>query len=210
MLQSLLASSFAGLLAARAPPSATRSAEVQASHAKSSAVSPRSSLLARLAAAAGACAVLAGAAAALGQDYRHHESGGGRPQPHAAAPWTGGAPRPAPWAGRPAPQVVPRPSPGGPPGGWNPQRYNGYWSGGRWYYGAPQGPAYAQPGFRPGFIPWRRGAYLPPQYQAYVIADYARFHLRRPPYGYEWVQVGAEFLMISAATGLIFDVIDGY
>ena len=59
-------------------------------------------------------------------------------------------------------------------------------------------------------MPFRRGAYLPSPYQSYVVEDYARFRLRRPPYGYEWVQVGRQFLLISARTGLIFDVMDAY
>lgn len=103
-----------------------------------------------------------------------------------------------------------------PPGGrplhgpnWDGRKYNGYWAGGRWYNGAPQGPAYEAPGFRPGFTPWRRGAFLPPAYQSYIVDEYMRFHLRRPPYGYHWVRVGDEFLLVSVSTGLIFDVVTG-
>lgn len=95
-------------------------------------------------------------------------------------------------------------------GGWDDRRFNGYWVGGRWYYGAPPQPAFQTPGFRPGFTPWRRGAFLPPNYQSYVLDDYWRYHLRRPPYGYHWVQVGNEFLLISGSTGLIFDVVTGF
>jgi Ni/Co efflux regulator RcnB len=117
------------------------------------------------------------------------------------------------------------PAPGGgwgrnPPSGWNrgggpsnpawdQRRYNGYWVGGRWYYGAPQRPAFASPDFRPGFTPWRRGSFLPPAYQNYVVGEYWQYHLRRPPYGYHWVQVGGEFLLVSVSTGLIFDVVTG-
>jgi Ni/Co efflux regulator RcnB len=93
--------------------------------------------------------------------------------------------------------------------GWDPHRHNGYWVGGQWHYGAPEGPAYESPGFRPGFTPWRRGSFLPPAYQDYVVGDYLRFHLRRPPYGYHWVQVGGEFLLVSIQSGLIFDVVTG-
>ncbi len=106
---------------------------------------------------------------------------------------------------------------GGPPGGgpqgngpsWDQRRYNGYWVGGRWYYGPPQQPAFENPDFRPGFTPWRRGSFLPPAYQNYVVDDFERLHLRRPPYGYHWVQVGGEYLLVSASTGLIFDVVTG-
>ena len=95
----------------------------------------------------------------------------------------------------------------GPGPNWDQRRYNGYYVGGRWYYGAPQPPAFATPGFRTGFTPWRRGSFLPPAYQGYVVDEYGRNHLRRPPTGYHWVQVGGEFLLVSASTGLIFDVV---
>ena len=38
-----------------------------------------------------------------------------------------------------------------------------------------------------------------------VFVDYARYNLRQPPFGYEWVQDGDELVMISLATGLIGD-----
>jgi Ni/Co efflux regulator RcnB len=77
------------------------------------------------------------------------------------------------------------------------------------YNGAPQAPAYQTPGYRPGFTPWRRGSFLPPSYQSFIVADAERFHLRRPPYGYHWVHIGEEFLLVSSSTGLIFDVVTG-
>jgi Ni/Co efflux regulator RcnB len=39
-----------------------------------------------------------------------------------------------------------------------------------------------------------------------VVGDYGRYHLRRPPFGYRWVQVGNQFMLVSSSTGLIFDV----
>jgi Ni/Co efflux regulator RcnB len=66
------------------------------------------------------------------------------------------------------------------------------------------------PGYRPGFAPWRPGGFLPPQYPAFIIDEYWRFHLRRPPYGFQWVQAGGEFLLVSSSTGQIFDVVSGY
>ncbi len=61
----------------------------------------------------------------------------------------------------------------------------------------------------PGFAPWRRGAYLPPSYQGFVVDEYWRYHLRRPPFGYHWVQVGDDFLLVSVSSGVIFDIIAG-
>jgi|SRR5579872_932337 len=92
---------------------------------------------------------------------------------------------------------------------WDERRFNGYWLGSRWYFGEPPGQAFREPGFRPGFAPWRRGAYLPPSYQGYVVDEYWRYHLRRPPFGYHWVQVGDDFLLVSVSTGVIFDIIAG-
>jgi Ni/Co efflux regulator RcnB len=194
-------------------------------------------LIQRLAATAAAAALLACLAAspasAQPQDHRGGE-GGGRGEAHGGGPeWTrGGGMAPAPRGPGPAwGRIAPPPGyPGGPPvggprggyggpggpgsgprggPGWDQRRYNGYWVGGRWYYGAPQQPAYQTPGYHPGFTPWRRGSFLPPSYQSFIVADAERFHLRRPPYGYHWVQVGGEFLLVSSSTGLIFDVVTG-
>src|SRR5580658_735300 len=165
----------------------------------------------RLAMALGAALALCASAVALAQPPGRggYPSGhpGGHAAPPRAAPRTGSGRPPMSNAGR-----APSNAWGGPPpssgSAWNPSQHNGYWMDGRWYSGAPRGPTtYQSPGFRPGFIPWRRGAYLPPQYQAYVITNWGGFHLRRPPVGYNWVRVGNEFLLISAATGLIFDVV---
>jgi len=139
-----------------------------------------------------------------------------------------GAPRMAgpraPWGGRGP--VFPTGRYEGPPnrygarpgaGAWAPPGARGYGPAGRWYarppvYALP--PAYARPPVyaRPAPVAraWRRGAYLPPEYQGYVVQDYGRYHLRRPPYGYSWVQVGNELLLISASTGMIFDVAPAY
>ena len=97
---------------------------------------------------------------------------------------------------------------------WDQSRNNGYYYNNRWYYGPPPSTYYGLPGFRLGFSSWRRGAYLPPYYRTWALDDYDSFHLRRPPYGYHWVRIGDEFLLVSNSTGLIFDVIvagrDGY
>jgi len=190
----------------------------------------------RLAAVAAVALALAGAPAALAQDHGRHDvgasrwnrgPGGWRNEGGGEAPrWGhGGGPPggpegagPPPWsrAGGYGRSAVPHgEAPGGLPRGprsgeaWDRGRYNGYWAGGRWYYGEPGPPAYEAPGFRPGFTPWRRGAYLPPAYQAFGLEDYDRYHLRRPPYGYHWVRVGDEFLLVSVSTGLIFDAVTG-
>jgi len=39
-----------------------------------------------------------------------------------------------------------------------------------------------------------------------VFSDWNRYHLRQPPYGYEWVQDDDELVLISIGTGIITDV----
>lgn len=54
----------------------------------------------------------------------------------------------------------------------------------------------------------RRGDYLPQDVlQAGPVADYAAHHLRKPPAGYGWYQVGRAYVMASVATGLIVEVV---
>jgi len=66
-------------------------------------------------------------------------------------------------------------------------------------------PALAQPQAHP--LP-RRGDYLPQEVlQAGPKADYAAAHLRKPPAGYGWYQLGRSYVMASVATGLIVEVV---
>ena len=54
----------------------------------------------------------------------------------------------------------------------------------------------------------RRGDYLPQAViQAGPINDYAAKHLRKPPAGYGWYQIGRAYVMASVATGLIVEVV---
>lgn len=56
---------------------------------------------------------------------------------------------------------------------------------------------------------WSRGHTLPRAYRSRFIAerDYGRYHLRRPPHGQRWVRVDNDFILISAATGVIASII---
>ena len=176
--------------------------------------------LAALAGAAAACAPLAAAAEPHGGHGHGGHMGGGHGGPHGVyegGPHGGGYERGPRGGGGyergPGAYGAGRGGWGrGEPEGeesWNDRRYNGFWLNNRWHYGPPPGAAYRDPGFRPGFAPWRRGAYLPPSYQGYVVDEYWRFHLRRPPYGYHWVQVGDDYLLVSVSTGVIFDIVSG-
>jgi Ni/Co efflux regulator RcnB len=61
-----------------------------------------------------------------------------------------------------------------------------------------------------GYRPWARGAIVPRAYfdRQYIVRDYYRYHLRRPPYGYSWVRdERGDYLLAAIATGIIADVI---
>lgn len=68
--------------------------------------------------------------------------------------------------------------------------------GGTFYYGA------RSPEFR-------RGGYIPYEYRnrQYYVNDWRSHRLSAPPYGYQWVQVGADYVLIAIATGLIANLI---
>lgn len=90
---------------------------------------------------------------------------------------------------------------------WDRGRHNGYYYQNRWFYGPPPQAYYGSPYFRPGYMAWQRGGHLPPTYRGYVIQDYNRYHLRRPPHGYAWYRVGNDYLLAAIASGVIFDII---
>ena len=70
------------------------------------------------------------------------------------------------------------------------------WDGHPGYYGA-RGPDF------------RRGGYLPYEYRRpiYVVNNYYGHHLPAPRRGHQWVQVGADYVLIAIATGVIAQII---
>jgi Ni/Co efflux regulator RcnB len=66
----------------------------------------------------------------------------------------------------------------------------------RYYYGA-RGPEF------------RRGGHIPGEYRnrQYYVSDWRGHHLSAPPRGYQWVQVGGDYVLIALATGLIANLI---
>lgn len=56
---------------------------------------------------------------------------------------------------------------------------------------------------------YQRGDRLPMDYRqdAYVVEDWRGHGLRTPPRGYQWVQSGADYILIGMATGLILDIL---
>lgn len=70
-----------------------------------------------------------------------------------------------------------------------------------------RGPAYAFPrGF--GYRAWSYGQFLPSPFFSnnYTLYDYWNYGLSAPPYGFEWVRVGDDALLVRPADGYILDV----
>jgi Ni/Co efflux regulator RcnB len=61
--------------------------------------------------------------------------------------------------------------------------------------------------YHPSYGRWWPGQTLPPDAPATVLADPARFHLRRAPPGYLWLLCDGDLLLASSASGLIVEVI---
>jgi Ni/Co efflux regulator RcnB len=56
---------------------------------------------------------------------------------------------------------------------------------------------------------FRRGNRLPPELRQrqYVVSNWRGHHLSAPPRGYQWVQVGPDYVLAAVATGLIANLI---
>ena len=71
---------------------------------------------------------------------------------------------------------------------------------GYWY-----APGY---GYRPiAHYGWRRGGYVPANYRSYYVQDWGYYGLRAPPRGYRWIYADNNFVLMSAANGLIADIL---
>jgi Ni/Co efflux regulator RcnB len=82
----------------------------------------------------------------------------------------------------------------------------------QWARNAPRqyDVTYAPP---PGwhYQPWNYGQVLPPAYwnQASWLTNYSQYGLQQPPYGYVWVQNGADALAVDSFSGTILQVVRG-
>ena len=56
---------------------------------------------------------------------------------------------------------------------------------------------------------WRRGHHVPPEYRhrQYVVSNWRAHHLAPPPRGYQWIQVGSDYVLAAIATGIIANLI---
>jgi Ni/Co efflux regulator RcnB len=52
---------------------------------------------------------------------------------------------------------------------------------------------------------WHRGGRVPAEYRnrQYVVNDWRSHRLSAPPRGYQWVQVGGDYVLVAIATGII-------
>ncbi|QSN63826.1 RcnB family protein (plasmid) [Caballeronia sp. M1242] len=72
---------------------------------------------------------------------------------------------------------------------------------------APRPPEHAERDR--GHPDWHKGDRLSSEYRdhQYVVDDWRGHGLRQPPRGYQWVGVGADYVLVAAATGLIAQVV---
>jgi len=56
---------------------------------------------------------------------------------------------------------------------------------------------------------WHEGERIESRYRdrAYYVNDWDHHHLRRPPRGHVWVQVGGDYVLMAVATGIIASII---
>ena len=82
--------------------------------------------------------------------------------------------------------------------GYRDARYND-----RRYHAPPPHVAYRPYGFERGYR--YTNYYGGP---VYVVNDYGRYHVRRPPYGHRWIRDDrGNLLMVAIATGIIADIV---
>ncbi|MDR5815155.1 MULTISPECIES: RcnB family protein [unclassified Caballeronia] len=85
--------------------------------------------------------------------------------------------------------------------------------------GADHGPGPGMNGHQPGgpaehanqpppHGEWRKGQRLSSEYRdhEYVVDNWHEHGLRQPPRGYQWVGVGADYLLVAVASGVIAQV----
>lgn len=87
------------------------------------------------------------------------------------------------------------------------QRALARWQQAQRRYNAPR--YYAPSGYQ--YRSWTYGQSMPYAYrtQRYVVNDYARYGLQRPPHGYQYVRSGNDVVLAAVAGGLITAVIAG-
>ena len=52
---------------------------------------------------------------------------------------------------------------------------------------------------------WHRGDHY--RGHGIVVSNWGRYHLRRPPYGYHWVNEGGNFVLVAIGSGIVLDFV---
>jgi Ni/Co efflux regulator RcnB len=91
--------------------------------------------------------------------------------------------------------------PGAPGHGPDMNGRNGY------EHDAPRAPEHANN--EPRHSEWRKGERLSSDYRnhQYVVDDWHGHGLRQPPRGYQWVGVGADYLLVAVTSGVIAQIV---
>jgi Ni/Co efflux regulator RcnB len=96
------------------------------------------------------------------------------------------------------------------------QRNRNWWRGNQGFrnYTGARAYFYFAPGYGYYSIPhtywhhrWQPGEYLPVYFRRYIVRDYWDYGLPRPPYGYIWVWVDNDVLLVDRDDGYILDEI---
>ena len=58
---------------------------------------------------------------------------------------------------------------------------------------------------------WRRGEWLPSAFISpyYFIDDFYDYDLWQPDYGFQWIRVGQDAILVNLASGQVVDVVPG-
>jgi Ni/Co efflux regulator RcnB len=58
---------------------------------------------------------------------------------------------------------------------------------------------------------WHRGGHIPAAYRdrVYAVNDWRMHRLAPPPRGYQWVQVGPDYVLVTVRTGVIAQIVVG-
>jgi Nickel/cobalt transporter regulator len=93
--------------------------------------------------------------------------------------------------------------PGGPGAPGHGPEMNGYHGDD---HNAPRPPEHANEERHPD---WRKGQRLSSDYRSheYVVDNWREHNLHQPPRGYQWVGVGADYLLVAVASGIISQVV---
>jgi Ni/Co efflux regulator RcnB len=74
----------------------------------------------------------------------------------------------------------------------------------------PHGP-YGPGAHGPQGPRWAKGDHLPPEYRGrqYIVENWRGYRLAAPPRGYQWVEIGPDFVLSAISSGVVLQVVLG-